>query len=604
MIISIIGSIIDLVMQQEDSEKSPQKRKKESAFIMRKQTKVVAVLSAAALLAIGASMTSFAASGKWVEENGTWVYYNRSGEKVTEEWAKSGDYWYWLNEDGEMATDTLVEDDENHYYVNENGTMVQNRWIAVENEDYDGSDDEEPMNYWYYFGSNGKAYKSGTNSNNASFKTINGKKYIFDDEGRMLYGWINTEGERETGDDAWQHADYYCGGENDGAQKAGEWAYLDIIDDGYDDDVAGQSSKNLFDDEDQTRWFYFKTNGKKIVGKKGETINGRKYSFDDYGRMNAEWVYYKNGDTSVATPTTATTVQGTKDYTTGFRYYGDPESGARKTKGWFQVVPDENLQADKYNDDEDFWYYSDKDGKLVASEMKTIDGKKYAFDEYGRMKSGLKAIAFDGTSTTKIVDILADDNSGHPFDTKENFDDNISWLNENDYALYYFGGGDDGAVKTGKQTVSIDGESFTFLFNKSGSRKGQGKFGLDNEKYYAGGMLMAAPRDEKYAVVKVTSKDDKYLRIELMDTEEFIDEMREIGFGNDYLKGDADDYEEYYNVKAAAKDTKNANGEDVIYRVVNTAGTVQKSKSRAKDGSDRCYQIGSNKQIEAVFVED
>ena len=337
---------------------------------MRKQTKLVAVLSAAALLAIGASMTSFAASGKWVEENGTWVYYNRSGEKVTEEWAKSGDYWYWLNEDGEMATDTLVEDDENHYYVNENGTMVQNRWIAVENEDYDGSDDEEPMNYWYYFGSNGKAYKSGTNSNNASFKTINGKKYIFDDEGRMLYGWINTEGERETGDDAWQHADYYCGGENDGAQKAGEWAYLDIIDDGYDDDVAGQSSKNLFDDEDQTRWFYFKTNGKKIVGKKGETINGRKYSFDDYGRMNAEWVYYKNGDTSVATPTTATTVQGTKDYTTGFRYYGDPESGARKTKGWFQVVPDENLQADKYNDDEDFWYYSDKDGKLVASEMK------------------------------------------------------------------------------------------------------------------------------------------------------------------------------------------------------------------------------------------
>ena len=37
------------------------KRKKESALIMRKQTKLVAVLSAAALLALGASMTSFAA---------------------------------------------------------------------------------------------------------------------------------------------------------------------------------------------------------------------------------------------------------------------------------------------------------------------------------------------------------------------------------------------------------------------------------------------------------------------------------------------------------------------------------------------------------------
>ena len=84
---------MSLVMQQGDSEKEPSKKEKESAFIMRKQTKLVAVLSAAALLAIGASMTSFAASGKWVEENGTWVYYNRSGEKVTEEWAKSGDYW-------------------------------------------------------------------------------------------------------------------------------------------------------------------------------------------------------------------------------------------------------------------------------------------------------------------------------------------------------------------------------------------------------------------------------------------------------------------------------------------------------------------------------
>ena len=57
-------------------------------------------------------------------------------------------------------------------------------------------------------------------------------------------------------------------------------------------------------------------------------------------------------------------------------------------------------------------------------------------------------------------------------------------------------------------------------------------------------------------------------------------------------------------MKAAAKDTNHQDGEDVIYIVVNTAGTVQNSKSRAKDGSDRCYQIGSNKQIEAVFVED
>ncbi len=497
---------------------------------MRKQTKLVAVLSAAALLAIGASMTSFAASGKWVEENGTWVYYNRSGEKVTEEWAKSGDYWYWLNEDGEMATNTLVEDGNNRYYVNENSTMVQNRWVSIENEDYD----DEPMNYWYYFGANGKAYKSTTNSNNASFKTINGKKYIFDDEGKMLYGWINLYGEKETGDEAWQNGVFYCGDENDGAQKAGEWAYLDIIDNTYDSVSPGTSSPNTFDDEDQTRWFYFKTNGRKMTGEKGKTINGKKYSFDEYGRMNAEWVYYANS-TATATPVETATGsdglagQGTKNYTTGFRYYGDPESGARKTKGWFQVVPDSYLNVSDYDDDADAWYYSDKDGKLVASEMKTINGKKYAFNEYGKMQSGLKAVKFVGTSTTDIDEIKGDDKvPGLPFDTEENFKASVSGLYAAGYKLYYFGASSDGAMKTGKQNVTIDGDTFTFLFNKSGSFKGQGKFGLDDHKYYAGGMLMAAAREDRYAVVKlVQDASGNYKAITLMTTDDFLSDVRD-----------------------------------------------------------------------------
>ena len=101
---------------------------------MRKQTKLVAVLSTAALLAIGASMTSFAAQG-WAEEDGTWVYYDKNGDKVTESWKKSGDNWYFLGSDGEMAADVLIEDDDNYYYVDENSAMVRNQWVAVENEE-------------------------------------------------------------------------------------------------------------------------------------------------------------------------------------------------------------------------------------------------------------------------------------------------------------------------------------------------------------------------------------------------------------------------------------------------------------------------------------
>ena len=35
------------------------------------------------------SMTSFAATG-WAEDDGTWVYYNRDGERATDQWNKSG----------------------------------------------------------------------------------------------------------------------------------------------------------------------------------------------------------------------------------------------------------------------------------------------------------------------------------------------------------------------------------------------------------------------------------------------------------------------------------------------------------------------------------
>ena len=199
---------------------------------MRKQTKLVAVLSTAALLAIGASMTSFAAQG-WAEEDGTWVYYDSSNDRVTEEWKKSGDNWYWLDDNGEMAVDMLVEDDDDYYYVDANGVMVTNQWVAIENED--AGEEDEPDHYWYYFQANGKAYTRSDNASEDSVspKTINGKKYAFDEEGRMLYGWVSG-GERQTDDDAWKESLYYFGDEDDGAMSLG-WRQISIVDDEYED---------------------------------------------------------------------------------------------------------------------------------------------------------------------------------------------------------------------------------------------------------------------------------------------------------------------------------------------------------------------------------
>ncbi len=567
---------------------------------MRKQTKLVAVLSTAALLAVGASMSSFAATG-WQEENGTWVYYDKSGDRETEKWEKSGDNWFYLNEDGEMATDAIIEYNDNYYYVDENGSMAANKWVSVENDDYDGDDAEEPANHWYYFGANGKAYKTSDTSTSATFKTINGKKYIFDDEGKMLYGWINKEGERETTEeDEWQNGDYYLGGENDGAQSIG-WVSIDIVDNDYEVSAKGSSSKNVFDDENQTRWFYFKTNGKKLTGEKGKTINGQKYSFDNYGRMNAEWV---NWDATASIASQSEDLNSKDAIATnsrGFRYYGSPEDGARHTKGWFQVVPDSYLNDDDYDDDSNNWYYADKDGKLIASEIKTINGKKYLFDHYGAMQDGLRAVQFKAGSTTKVEDIKKGDKiDGKHFDTEDEFKDNMSDIYADlGYTLYYFGGGEDGSMKTGKQSVSIDGTNFTFLFNKSGSTKGQGKFGVDDDKYYLGGMLMQADKDDKYSVIKTVKNADGYTEIKMLTTEEFLDDVNATSA---IPSGKADDYDEYYDVEAAAKDTT-VDGVETQYRLVNTSGTVQKGKSKAKDGDDRCYEVKSNKEIKRVFVE-
>ena len=69
----------------------------------------------------------------------------------------------------------------------------------------------------------------------------------------------------------------------------------------------------------------------------------------------------------------------------------------------------------------------------------------------------------------------------------------------------------------------------------------------------------------------------------------------------EYEKVSKKGYSEYYEVKAGDKTEGN---KTVTYRLVNTSGSVQKSKSKAKDGDDRCYKVESNKEITAVFVED
>ena len=551
---------------------------------MKKQTKIVAVASAAAMLAIGASMTSFAATG-WVEEDGQWYYYDKDGNRVEDEWKKSGDNWYWLDseENGAMATDKLVDDDNDTYYVDGNGVMVKNTWVKVVNEDQD--DDDDPAEYRYYYMQNsGKAYKASDNGE-TKFKTIDGKKYAFDEDGKMLYGWLNTDSTMATDDSDWENALYYCGSWEDGALKTG-WQKISV----YDQD----------EDDDYDYWFNFKSNGKKrfneenSAGKLEDTvyekkINGKTYGFDTRGVMVYQW--------AVATKTDAATGSNLNSSST-WKYFNSPEDGARMTKGWFKVVaPDEDTAFGKTFDDYTFaktnaddesekWYYADGDGKLASSEIKKIKGKYYGFrKEDGKkgaaMLTGLCLMKVDST-TGEILEIAEEDMDADYLD--DIIDGDHDDLLDDGYSLYYFGNDadTDGAMKTGNTTISLDGESYTFKFSTSGGVEGKGKglTGIEDKKYvYKAGVRLKADSEDKYIVVKATGDTGaSNVTVEKIKSEALREKAKSAGTNKD------NETVKYVNAELSDK-------LDADCYLVNTSGTIVKNKTAAKDGADWYFYV-------------
>ena len=556
---------------------------------MTKNTKIAAIASAAALLAIGASMTSFAATG-WQEEDGTWVYYDRYQDRVTDTWEKSGNNWYYLNGDGEMATDELIEYSDNYYYVDANGAMVTNQWVEMDNSDDD--DENAASTVWYYFQNNGKAYKAPS-SGKTTFHTINGKKYAFDEDGKMLWGWVNKESSRETGDDAWKNATYYCGSSDDGAQMYNSWGYIHIVD--TDDD----------DDEDQDRWFYFQSNGKKYQVKEEDqetkgfvekTINGKKYAFDKDGRMLYEFVSASGSD---AKPDDENDViiyeDGTRRSTYevadgNVKYFRTAEDGARYTKGWFRVVPDKFFDTDDSdeNDDNARWFYADGSGKLYAEKIKTINGKKYAFDTQGEMLWGLRYLSFD-----------EDGDLAYWTDEIDEEDELDEWTKVYDYdgldddrqvvdvksGIYYFGDEEtDGSMKTGNQTVTVDGDAYTFRFKNSGSFKGVGICGKKDNAYYVNGRKVKADSDDKYDIYVCA---DGLIVGKIAKSTEAVDYS---------ITSESD---KYYGSKSSI-DLDDL-GDNAYYVVISSSGSLIKSGTK-KDGNDVKLVVKDSELIGA-YVE-
>ncbi len=425
-------------------------QKGENQF-MKKQIKWTAALSTAAIMTALTPSFMVPAMAQtttgWVEENGTWMFYDTDGYYLTDTWKKQDGEWFYLDENGQLAFDRQIDE----YYVGTDGKRVINQWVKVANED-DWYSNDDPEFYWYYYGRDGKATVS-------KFKVIEEKGYYFDGDGRMVTGLTEIDG-----------ATYYFGEHDDGVMKKG-WVQL---------------SEDNEQPDDELIWRYFDSNGKMVENQIDKKISGDYYTFTD-GKMQTGW--YKlpkevsgedatasnadNAGTDAAADAAGadTAAEETPVSAAGYQYY---DEDGKRASGWRTIEGISGL-----SEEGELYRFYFKNGKPYFSEsgiqVFSIGSAKYGFNTKGEMQTELQEVTLADGST----------------------------------ANFYFG--TDGVMKTGRQTIynEEEGVNEIWFFHNEGSKKGQGYHGIRDNVIYEQGRRKQAESDLRYAPAEFEGK--KYL---------------------------------------------------------------------------------------------
>ena len=470
--------------------KSVSKKQKESALIMRKQTKIAAVVSAAALLALGASMTSFAASkGTWMMVDGEWYCYDKNGDAYTNVFCSSNGKEYYVGDDGQLVRSEWVEYDGDYYFVNSSGAKITNDWRLTTPYDDDSADEE-----WYYFKSNGKRAENEK-------ITYKGKSYYFDTDGKMLTGWVTTgDGTSSVNEASAYEKDhtFYC--DETGARVEGAW--VKDTEPGTDDDDA---------DADEYWYYLKKATGKPATGKQSN-INGQIYLFNEEGQMQVGWVARSDSKTKKFVQLDKEDEEQamtllSEEPNSEVYYCGDEDDGHAKKNKWLKTwLPND---TDEEDDDKE-WFWFDKDGKLYRTD-KTA-------------KSSSNAVKYKLEEGKLVVDT-----ADKLYVNKKKVNSKDYWFKENGVmlskfylindAMYYFGGSDDGSMKTGSQSIKDNaGDTYKFYFYTKDQGKdyktptgetlykGAGVVGNQSNKLYWYGLQIQAD-DYKYQVATIEDSD-------------------------------------------------------------------------------------------------
>lgn len=240
--------------------------------------------------------------------------------------------------------------DQYYAYINANSVYALN---SVQNGNTSGKWIKDGQGYWYWY--EGSNYVTG-------WQQINSVWYYFNTAGVMQTSqWIGN---------------YYVLA--DGTMAKSKWIGNDYV------DASGLWQSNRWMNDGQ--WWYRYGDGSYPVAK-FDTINGKKYYFDNSGYMVTGWKlidkdwYYFNGSGCMI-----------KDQWIGNYYMGkDGKMLKNQWVGKYYVDASGVWQPDRWINDGQWWYRYD-DGSYPKEKFDVIGDNVYYFDKNGYMVTGWNCI--------------------------------------------------------------------------------------------------------------------------------------------------------------------------------------------------------------------
>ena len=449
---------------------------------MRKQTKIAAVVSAAALLALGASMTSFAASkGTWMMVDGEWYCYDKNGDAYTNVFCSSNGKEYYVGDDGQLVRSEWVDYDSSYYFVNSSGAKITNDWRLTTPYDDDSADEDE---YWYYLKKTTGKPATGKQSN------INGQIYLFNNEGQMQHGWVaatdtngakfvqlDKEDDEKSMSAAGNAAVYYCGDEDDGHAKKNKW-------------TKTWPPDNTSEEDDDKEWFWFDKDG----------------------------VLFRSGEN-----------KGSATASDAWKYKLDEGTLKKDTNESTGVISKKKVSS------KDYW--STKDG-VMLSKFYLINDAMYYFggSDDGSMKTGSQSIKDNTGDTYKFYFYTKDQAASYKTpDGKHGLSKGAGVVGNQGNKLYWYGlpiQADD--YKYQVATITINGTDYSFIVNSNGTiqHSANTEYKEDGEVLVKTGAYTQKDKDGKDVVIPTTFVKDGQAKYAIEDTKTIKKDVIDVNLGN------------------------------------------------------------------------